>query len=421
MAEAGRTRGKQAAGRNSSPPASARPSRTRHRRTASVRQQRRNAQQAVSGQAPAAHSVRISPAGKHRCSPAHTASPAMSNRLTDRQKRRKNPHPAALPAFTGRRAAASQAAPPVVAAVSRKKLPVAVVSAVAVAAADLPRILQEAAASAAAVVAAVSQRKLLAAVVSAAAVAAVDSPRIPQEAVASAVSPKAAVLAAQGQKQIRPVGVAPSGANLAAQPSAMVSAAAFPKRAPRPAGRQKAPPPGAAASAEAPVGEASVAQGRKQTRPAAVEPLAAAPAAQPGGLVLAVHSPRHLRKQRCPNPAQQERGSLQQLESLALALSVLSPAQQEWVPAAPSDLPFLLPAPAQQEQERLRPPRCPVAALPALSPAQQEHAVPGGLPPLKPGTAGIFPRHPPRLRLGRKVPDRHSRNRAGPLRKTSLR
>ena len=418
MAEAG---ARQTAGRNRLPPVSARPSRTRRRRTASVRQQRRNAQQAVSGQAQATHSVQIGPAGKHLCSPAHTAPPAMSNRLMDRQKRRKNPHPAALPAFTGRRAAASQAAPPAVAAVSRKKLPGAVVLVAAVAEADLPRILQEAVALAAAVVAAVSQRKLLAAVVSAAAVAEVDSPRIPQEAVALAVSPEAAVLAAQGQKQIRPVGAAPSEAGPAARPSAMVSAAASPKRAPKPAGHRKAPPPGVAASVAVPVGEASAAQGRKQTRPAAAEPLAAAPAAQPGGLVLAVHSPKHPRKQRCPNPVQQERGSLQQLESLALALPVLSLAQQEWVPAAPIDLPFLLPAPAQQEQERPQPPRCPVAALPALSPAQQEHAVPEGLPPLNPGTAGIFPRHPPRLRLGRRVPGRHSRNRAGPPRKTSLR
>lgn len=289
----------------------------------------------------------------------------------------------------------------------------------AVAEVDSLRIPQEAVALAAAVVAAVSQRKLLAAVVSAVVVAAVDSPRIPQEAAASAVSPEAAVLAAQGQKQIRPVGVEPSEANLAARPSVMVSAAASPKRAPKPAGHRKAPPPGAAASAAVPAGEASVAQGRKQIRPAVAEPLAVAPAAQPGGLALAVHSPRHLRKQKCPNPAQQERGSPQQLESLALALLTLSPTQQEWGPAAPSGLPFPLPAPVQQEQERLRPPRCPVPALPALSPAQQEHAVPGGLPTRNPGTAGIFPRHPPRLRLGRRVPGRHSRNRARPPGRTS--
>lgn len=316
----------------------------RRRMAASVRRHRRNIRPSVKGGDPAAHFSQTGPAGKHPYGPAHSGPPAMSNRLTDRQQ--KNPLsieilpavPQAFPASTAHRAAALRATPPAEAAAL--------------------------------------QRKPLAVLVSAVIAAAV-SPRTPQEEEASAVNPAAAVLAAQGQKLIRPVAAAPSGAGPAVRPGAPALAAVSPRRA---AVHQKDLPPGAAASAAAPVGEVSAAQVRKQIRPAAAVHLEEGPAAQPGMPVLEVHPPGPHRKRKCLSPAQQEQGRPHPLADLGSRQPAPSPAQQEWAPAAPS-----------------------------------------GLPLLSPDTAGMSRRPQPHPRLERRVPARHSRNRTGPPGRTGLR
>lgn len=133
----------------------------------------------------------------------------------------------------------------------------------------------------------------------------------------------------------------------------------------------------AAASATRTVVSAALA--RKQRRPAAAR-SGEDSAVRPEEPALAVHPPKSLRKQKSPNPAQQEPEHLRLLVSLVSACQVLSPAQQEWALAVPSGPPFL-----------------------------------------RPGTAGISRRLQPRPRLGCKGPVRHSRNHAGFLGKTSLR
>ena len=150
-------------------------------------------------------------------------------------------------------------------------------------------------------------------------------------------------------------------------------------------------PPGAAVSLVFPEVEASPERvfraaavlaelAQKQRRPAAAARSGEDPAARPGEPALAVHPPKSLRKQKSPNPAQQEPEYLRLLVSLVSAHQVLSPAQQEW----------------------------------AL-------AVPSALPSLNPGMAGISHHLQPRPRPERRVPVRHSRNYAGFLGKISLR
>lgn len=150
-------------------------------------------------------------------------------------------------------------------------------------------------------------------------------------------------------------------------------------------------PPGAAVSLVFPEVEASPERvfraaavlaelAQKQRRPAAAARSGEDPAARPGELALAVHPPKSLRKQKSPNPAQQEPEYLRLLVSLVSAHQVLSPAQQKW----------------------------------AL-------AVPSALPSLNPGMAGISHHLQPRPRPERRVPVRHSRNHARSPGRASLR
>lgn len=376
--------------------------RPRHRPAASVRRHRRNIRPSVKGGDPAAHFSQTGPAGKRPYSPEHIRPPAMSNRLTDRQQ--KNPLsieilpavPQAFPASTAHRAAALRAAPPAEAAALRRKPLAVLVSAV---------------------------------------VAAAVSPRTPQEEEVSAVNPAAAVLAAQAQRQIRPVAAAPSGAGPAVRPGAPVLAAASLRRAHR-AAHRKAPPPGAAVLAAAPVGVVSAAQVRKQIRLVAAGLSGDAPAVQPEGAALVVHLPESRKKRKCLRPAPQEQGRPHPLADLGSGQPAPSPAQQEWAPAVPSGLPCLNLGtagisprprsrlrlghrlPARHSRNSAGPPgetnpRCKAAVLFSI-PAPQERlpAAPSGLPLLSPGTAGISPRLPPRPCPGHRAPVRYSRNSA---------
>ena len=119
---------------------------------------------------------------------------------------------------------------------------------------------------------------------------------------------------------------------------------------------------------------------RRKTNPAVAARSGEDPVARPGEPALAVHPPKSLRKQKSPNPTQQEPEHLQLLVSLVSAHQVLSPARQEWALAVHSAPPF-------------------------------PH----------PGTAGISHRLQPCPRLGGRGPVRHSRNHAGFLGKISLR
>ena len=193
------------------------------------------------------------------------------------------------------------------------------------------------------------------------------------------MNPAAAALAAQAQRQIRPVAAAPSGAGPAVRPGAPVLAAASLRRAHR-AAHRKAPPPGAAVLAAVPVGVVSAAQVRKQIRLVAAGLSGDAPAVQPEGAALVVHLPESRKKRKCLRPAPQEQGRPHPLADLGSGQPAPSPAQQEWAPAVPS-----------------------------------------GLPCLNLGTAGISPRPRSRLRLGHKLPARHSRNSAGPPGRTGPR
>ena len=251
------------------------------------------------------------------------------------------------------------------------------------------------------------------------------------------MNPAAAVLAAQGQKLIRPVAAAPSGAVPAARPGVAVSAAASLRRAHR-AAHRKAPPPGAAVLAAAPVGVVSAAQGRKQIHLAAAVHSEEGPVAQPGIPVLEVHPPGLHRKRKCLRPTPQEQGRPHPLADLGSGQPAPSPAQQEWTPAAPSGLLPLNPGmagisprprshlrlgqrlPARHSRNSVEPPgetspRCKAAVLfSILAPQERLPAAPNGLPLLSPGTAGISPRLPPRPCPGHRAPVRYSRNRAGP-------
>ena len=361
MAVVGNRPAKPSASRNNSPPASTRPSRIHHRPAASVRRPHRNAQRAISGQAPAGRSARTDPAGKHLFSPVRTGVPAMS-----RAKRRKNPHlPADLPASTGHRAAVLPAVPPAEAAALRRK-PLA-----AVGSAEVPVAVALPAAPPAG--AAVLRRKLLAAVASAAVPAAADFPRTPPEGAASA----APVHSAETTPNQRPVGVVRLAVNRVVQRSALDLAEVFPGRVAKPAARRRDPLPPAHPEVEAlaAVSAAVVlaAQGRNKIRPVAAARLEAVPVVLLGVPASAVHPPKSRRKQKSPNPAQQEQGSPLSPGSLGLVRPVLSPAWQEW-----------------------------------------GHEVPSGPPFLYPGTAGIARRLLPYPHLERRGPVRYSRNRARP-------
>ena len=154
--------------------------------------------------------------------------------------------------------------------------------------------------------------------------------------------------------------------------------------------------------------------------------MAVGPAAQPGELASTVHLPGYLRRWKFPNPVQQEQGHPCPLESLVTVRQGLSPALREWILAVPSGLLLLDHSTARiprRPQPRPRLPRCLLWMLLALSLARQEWvlAVPSVPRFPRPGTSGI-PHHPrPRPRPGHRVPVRHSRNRAGPPGRTSLR
>ena len=119
---------------------------------------------------------------------------------------------------------------------------------------------------------------------------------------------------------------------------------------------------------------------QKQRRPAAAARSGEGLAVRPGEPALAVYPPKPHKRRKRLSPARQEPGHLQLLVNLGSVRQILSPAQQEWVLAVPSAPPF---------------PR--------------------------PGTAGISRRLQPRPRPERRVPVRHSRNRAGLPERTSLR
>ena len=305
-------------GRNHRPPANERPSRAhpRHRRTASVRQQHRSEQPVVKEGAPAAHFGQTGPAGKHSYSPARIGLLAMSGRLTDRQQ--KNPLPREiLPAPQDSPASTDRRVEALQAAPPAETV-------------DLPGA-REAASPGTPRRAVVSLARVLP--------VAEVSPRIPPGAADSLVLP-----------------------GMEASPARVFRAAVVL----------------AAASAILTVVLAELEQ--KQRRPAAAARSAASQAARPGEPALAVHPPKSRRKQKSPNPAQQEPEHLRLLVSLVSVRQVLSLVQQEWALAVPSAPPFL----------RL-------------------------------GTAGISHRLQPCPRLEYKVPVRHSRNTARSPGRASLR
>lgn len=295
------------AGRNHSPPASTRPNKVhpRHRRTASVRQQYRSEQLAVKDGVPAARFGQTGPAGKRPYSPARIGLPAMSDRLTDRQQ--KNPLPREiLPAPQDSPASTDRRAAALQAAPTAEAV-------------DLPGAGEAASPG--------TPRRAVVSLARVLPVAEV-SPRIPPGAADSLVLP-----------------------GVEASPARVFRAAVVL----------------AAASAILTVVLAELEQ--KQRRPAAAARLAASQAARPGEPALAVHPPKSRRKQKSPNPAQQEPEHLRLLVSLVSVRQVLSLVQQEWALAVPSAPPFL-----------------------------------------RPGTAGIPRRLQPCLRLGCRGPVRHSRN-----------
>lgn len=264
----------------------------------------------------AACSAQISPAGKHPYSPVRIGFPAMSGRLTDRQQ--KNPLPREiLPAPQDSPASTGRRAAALQAARPAETM-------------DLPRAGEAA------------------------------SPGTPRRAVVSL----ARVLPVA---EVSPR-IPPGAAVLLILPGVEAS----PERAFRAAAVL------AAASATRTVVSAALV--RKQRRPAVAARSGEDSAVRPGEPALAVHPPKSLRKQKSPNPAQQEPEHLRLLVSLLSACQVLSPAQQEWALAVPSVPPF---------------PR--------------------------PGTAGISNRLQPRPRLGCRGPVRHSRNTARPPGRVSLR
>ena len=316
MAEAGNK--PPTAGRNHSPPASTRPSRAhpRHRRIASVRQQHRSEQPSVQAGVQAAHFGQTGPAGKRPYSPARIGLPAMSVRQTYRQP--KNP----LPIETSPVPQDSPASTDRRAAALQAAPPAETV--------DLPGA-REAASP-------VTPRRAVVSLARVLPVAEV-SPRIPPGAAVSLVLP-----------------------GVEALPERVFRAAVVL----------------AAVSAILAVVLAELEQ--KQRRPAAAARSAASQAARPGEPALAVHPPKSRRKQKSPNPAQQEPEHLRLLVSLVSVRQVLSLVQQEWALAVPSAPPFL----------RL-------------------------------GTAGISHRLQPCPRLEYKGPVRHSRNTARSPGRASLR
>ena len=282
----------------------------------SVRQQHRSEQPSVKAGVQAAHCGQTGPAGKRPYSPVRIGLPAMSGRLTDRQQ--KNPLPSEiLPAPQDSPASTGRRAAALQAAPPAEAV-------------DLPEA-GEAASPGTPRRAVVSPARVLP--------VAEVSPRIPPGAAVSLVLP-----------------------GVEASPARVFRTAAVL----------------AAASATRTVVSAALA--RKQRRPAAAARSGEDSAVRPEEPALAVHPPKSLRKQKSPNPAQQEPEHLRLLVSLVSARQVLNPAQQEWALAVPSAPPFL----------RL-------------------------------GTAGISHRLQPCPRLGCRGPVRHSRNTARPPRRVSLR
>ena len=264
----------------------------------------------------AACSAQISPAGKRPYSPVRIGLPAMSGRLTDRQQ--KNPLPIEiLPAPQDSPASTDRRA----AALQAVRPAEAV---------DLPGVGEAASPG--------TPRRAVVSLARVLPVAEV-SPRIPPEAAVSLVLP-----------------------GVEALPERVFRAAVVL----------------AAVSAILAVVLAELEQ--KQRRPAAAARSAASQAARPGEPALAVHPPKSRRKQKSPNPAQQEPEHLRLLVSLVSVRQVLSLVQQEWALAVPSAPPFL----------RL-------------------------------GTAGISHRLQPCPRLEYKGPVRHSRNTARSPGRASLR
>ena len=315
MAVVGNRPAKPSASRNNSPPASTRPSRIHHRPAASVRRPHRNAQRAISGQAPAGRSARTDPAGKYLFSPVRTGVPAMS-----RAKRRKNPHlPADLPASTGHRAAVLPAVPPAEAAALRRKPLAAVVSVAVPVAEALPAVPPAEAAA---------------------------FPRTPPEGAVLA----ALVRSVETTPSQHPVGAVHLAVNRVVQRSALDLAEVFPGRVAKPAARRRDPLPPAHPEVEAlaAVSAAVVlaAQGRNKIHPVAAARLEAVPVVLLGEPASAVHPPKSRRKRKSPNPAQQEQESPLLPESLGLVRPVLSPAWQEWGHEVPSGPPFLYPGTA---------------------------------------------------------------------------
>ena len=286
------------------------------RPAASVRQQHRSEQPSVKAGVQATHFGQTGPAGKRPYSPARIGLPAISDRLTDRQQ--KNPLPREI-------LPAPQDSPS-----STDRRAAALQAAPPAEAVDLPGAGEAASPG--------TPRRAVVSLARVLPVAEV-SPRIPPGAAVSLVLPGVEV-----------------------SPERVFRAAAVL----------------AAASATRTVVSAALV--RRKTNPAVAARSGEDPVARPGEPALAVHPPKSLRKQKSPNPTQQEPEHLRLLVSLVSVRQVLSPAQQEW----------------------------------AL-------AVPSGLPSLKPGTAGIPRRPQPCPRPEHRVPVRHSRNYAGFLGKTSLR
>lgn len=253
--------------------------------------------------------------------------------------------------------------------------------------------------------------------------AAADSPKTQQEEEASAANPEAAVLAAQGQKLIRPVEAALSGAVPAARPGVAVSAAVSPRRA---AVHRKAPPPGAAASVAVPVEEVSAAQGRKQIHLAAAVHSAEGPVAQPGIPVLEVHPPGPHRKRKCLRPAPQEQGRPPSTGRPGIRATGSQPGT-----AGMGTRSTQRPPAAELRHSRNVPPSptASSAGAQSSSPAQQEpHRASGkDKPPVKgggavprPGMAGTAPSShtPPGQKLGggpsQQKPMRQTKRKEGP-------
>lgn len=279
------------------------------------RPQRGSGQQTAARWDRAACSAQVSPAGKHPYSPVRIGLPAMSDRLTDRQQ--KNPLPREiLPAPQDSPASTDRRA----AALQAVRPAEAV---------DLPGAGEAASLG--------TPRRAVVSLARVLPVAEV-SPRIPPGAADSLVLP-----------------------GVEASPARVFRAAVVL----------------AAASAILTVVLAELEQ--KQRRPAAAARSAASQAARPGEPALAVHPPKSRRKQKSPNPAQQEPEHLRLLVSLVSVRQVLSLVQQEWALAVPSAPPFL-----------------------------------------RPGTAGIPRRLQPCLRLGCRGPVRHSRNTVRPPGRVSL-